>query len=83
MESVRKSLLKYIESRMGTLAPNVTALVGVEVASQLVGAAGGILQLSRIPAGNIQVIGRCGRKHLGGLSSASIDCIPGSFVTLL
>ena len=72
MESVRKSLLKYIESRMDTLAPNVTALVGVEVASQLVGAAGGILQLSRIPAGNIQVIGRGGRKHLGGLSSASV-----------
>ena len=72
MESVRKTLLKYIESRMGELAPNMTALVGVEVASQLVGAAGGILQLSRIPAGNIQVIGRGGRKHLGGLSSASI-----------
>ena len=71
MNSVRRSVLKFIESRMGLLAPNVTALVGVEVASQLVGASGGIVQLSRIPAGNIQVIGRGGRKHLAGLSSAS------------
>lgn len=72
MERVRKSVLKFIESRMEKLAPNVTALVGVEVASQLVGAAGGIIQLSRIPAGNIQVIGSGGRKHLAGLSSASV-----------
>jgi U4/U6 small nuclear ribonucleoprotein PRP31 len=72
MERVRKSILKFIESRMEKLAPNVTALVGVEVASQLVGSAGGIVQLSRIPAGNIQVIGNGGRKHLAGLSSASV-----------
>lgn len=72
MEKVRKSVLKFIESRMEKLAPNVTALVGVEVASKLVGAAGGIIQLSRIPAGNIQVIGSGGRKHLAGLSSASV-----------
>lgn len=72
MEKVRRSILKFIESRMERLAPNVTALVGVEVASKLVGAAGGIMQLSRIPAGNIQVIGSGGRKHLAGLSSASV-----------
>lgn len=72
MERVRGVILKFIESRMERLAPNVTALVGVEVASQLIGAAGGIIQLSRIPGGNIQVIGRSGKKHLGGLSSVSI-----------
>ena len=72
MEGVRGIILKFIESRMERVAPNVTALVGVEVASQLIGSAGGIIQLSRIPGGNIQVIGRGGRKHLGGLSSASI-----------
>lgn len=72
MEKLRKSVLKFIESRMEKLAPNVTALVGIEVASKLIGAAGGIVQLSRIPAGNVQVIGNGGRKHLGGLSSASI-----------
>lgn len=71
MDEIKGSFLKFIESRMERVAPNVTALVGVEVASQLIGAAGGILQLSRIPAGNIQVIGSGGRKHLAGLSSAS------------
>lgn len=72
MDKVKREILKFIESRMETVAPNVTALVGIEVASQLIGAAGGILQLSRIPAGNIQVIGSGGRKHLSGLSSASV-----------
>lgn len=72
MSNVKLMILKFIESRMEQLAPNVTALVGVSVASQLVGAAGGIIQLSRIPAGNIQVIGSGGRKHLAGLSAASV-----------
>ena len=71
MDRIRKLILKFIESQMESLAPNVTVLVGVEVASQLIGAAGGIIQLSRISAGNIQVIGRSGRKNLAGLSSAS------------
>lgn len=72
MDLKRREILKFIESRMESVAPNVTALVGVEVASQLIGAAGGIVQLSRIPAGNIQVIGRGGRKHLSGLSTATV-----------
>ena len=71
MDRIRKLILKFIESQMESLAPNVTVLVGVKVASQLIGAAGGIIQLSRISAGNIQVIGRSGRKNLAGLSSAS------------
>ena len=71
MSTVKAQILKFIESRMDRLAPNVTALVGVSVASQLIGAAGGIVQLSRIPAGNIQVVGAGGRKHLAGLSSTS------------
>lgn len=81
MDSVRFAILKYIESQMGKLAPNVSALVGVQVASQLIGAAGGIVQLSRIPAGNIQVIGSGGRKHLAGLSSASVGLHSGFIAT--
>lgn len=71
MDTAKTAILKFIEGRMERLAPNVTALVGVEVASRLIGAAGGIVQLSRVPAGNIQVIGSGGRRHLAGLSSAS------------
>lgn len=72
LEIIRKRILKFIESLMEKLAPNMAVLVGIEVASQLIGAAGGILQLSRIPAGNVQVIGNGGRKHLSGLSTASV-----------
>lgn len=71
MSSVKAEIIAFVEARMDRVAPNVTALVGVSVASQLIGAAGGIIQLSRIPAGNIQVVGSGGRKHLAGLSSAS------------
>lgn len=81
MDSVRQAILKYIESQMESVAPNVSALVGVQVASQLIGAAGGVVQLSRIPAGNIQVIGSGGRKHLSGLSSASVGLHSGFIAT--
>ena len=43
---------------MTMIAPNVTALVGLKVAAQLVSAAGGVKELSSMPAGNIQVLGK-------------------------
>jgi U4/U6 small nuclear ribonucleoprotein PRP31 len=69
MDTARAELLKAIQQRMDRLCPNVAALVGVAVAAQLVGAAGGIRALSAIPANNIQVMGRGKRTNLVGLSS--------------
>lgn len=43
---------------MGSIAPNLSAAIGSEVAARLMGVAGGLLALSRIPACNIQVSGR-------------------------
>jgi hypothetical protein len=40
---------------MGSIAPNLSAAIGSEVAARLMGVAGGLLALSRIPACNIQV----------------------------
>jgi len=57
---------------MGTIAPNLSAAIGSEVAARLMGVAGGLLALSRIPACNIQVLG-AKRKHLAGLSSSSAN----------
>ena len=53
---------------MGIIAPNVTQIIGPKATSMLVSSAGGIVELSRIPAGNILVIGS-ERKALGGMSA--------------
>ncbi|TMW60556.1 hypothetical protein Poli38472_000598 [Pythium oligandrum] len=63
-------ILQFVESRMDVLAPNVTHLVGTRIAAQLVGLAGGVAHLSRIPSCNLQVLGQQ-RKVLSGFSSAA------------
>lgn len=55
---------------MSKIAPNVTAIIGSSLASQLIAAVGSIKQLSLIPSGYVQVIGS-DRKELAGLSIAS------------
>lgn len=52
---------------MFIVAPNLSNIVGSAVAAQLMGAAGGIEPLARMPACNIQVLGSQ-RKTLLGMS---------------
>lgn len=61
-------ILKYVESRMSTIAPNLSAIIGSRVAAQLVGMAGGLISLSKIPSCNLQVMGQ-ERKNLAGYSN--------------
>lgn len=42
---------------MHIIAPNVSAILGTRVAAKLIAAAGGISDLVKIPACNIQVLG--------------------------
>merc|ERR1719483_120107 len=59
LEKHRLMLVKYVQERMSLLAPNVTKLVGPNVAAQLIGAAADGLQgLSRMPGCNILVLGQ-------------------------
>ena len=53
----KQKMLSFLEQRMTLIAPNVSAIVGTRVAAKLIAAAGGIQELSRIPACNIQVLG--------------------------
>ena len=53
----QKQILTFVERRMTQIAPNVCALVGSKISSQLMGLAGGLVALSRIPANHIQVGG--------------------------
>lgn len=61
---------KFIETKMELIAPNVSVLVGKEIASKLIIAAGGIKNLSIMPSCNIQVLGSK-KINLNGFSSAN------------
>ncbi|TPX37228.1 hypothetical protein SmJEL517_g00854 [Synchytrium microbalum] len=63
----KRKILDYVESRMGFVAPNLSALVGSATAAKLMGAAGGLTALSKIPGCNIKVLGAT-RKVNTGLS---------------
>jgi U4/U6 small nuclear ribonucleoprotein PRP31 len=55
LDADRAKLQRFVGSRMSLVAPNLSAVCGAEVAAKLVGAAGGLLPLSNMPACNIQV----------------------------
>jgi U4/U6 small nuclear ribonucleoprotein PRP31 len=50
---------------MKFIAPNLSALVGTQLASKLMAGAGGIEKLANMPACNIQVMGSIRRNMLG------------------
>jgi U4/U6 small nuclear ribonucleoprotein PRP31 len=54
---------------MATAAPNLTALVGADVAAALMGVAGGLAPLAAMPACNVQVLGAKKGALTTGLSS--------------
>ena len=58
LDDDKQKMLSYLENKMTLIAPYVSAIVGTRVAAKLIAAAGGIIELSRIPAGNIQVLGQ-------------------------
>jgi U4/U6 small nuclear ribonucleoprotein PRP31 len=70
LNSQKLKMLHFLETRMSNVAPNVSAIVGTRVAAKLIAAAGGIIELSKIPACNIQVLGSQ-KKALNGMSTAS------------
>jgi U4/U6 small nuclear ribonucleoprotein PRP31 len=57
---------------MAFIAPNLSAIVGSDVAARLMGTAGGLTALSKIPSCNLQVLG-VKRKTISGFSSARQD----------
>jgi len=54
---------------MDSIAPNLSKIVGGMVAAKLIASAGGIKELAKIPACNIQVMGSQ-KKNLNGFSVA-------------
>ncbi|KDN40513.1 Nop domain-containing protein [Tilletiaria anomala UBC 951] len=72
LEAARRKILTYVESRMTLIAPNLSAVVGTRVATKLLGVAGGLTALGKIPASNIGLLGAPKRSATAatGLSTA-------------
>eukprot|EP00877_Chromochloris_zofingiensis_P012740 jgi/Chrzof1/771/Cz01g28080.t1 len=72
LEDDRQQIIWFVESKMHSIAPNLSAAIGSEVAARLMGVAGGLIALSTMPSCNIQVLG-AKRKNLAGFSSATVQ----------
>lgn len=53
----RAKLFEYIQSRMIFIAPNLTHMIGPSLAAQLIGSAGGLYALAKMPSCNTQLVG--------------------------
>ncbi|OCT70772.1 hypothetical protein XELAEV_18037696mg [Xenopus laevis] len=64
-------IYEYVESRMSFIAPNLSIIVGASTAAKIMGIAGGLTNLSKMPACNVMLLG-AQRKTLTGFSSTSV-----------
>ena len=55
LDEDKSAILKLVQLKMHQVAPNLSMAVGTEVAAKLMGVAGGLDALSRMPACNVQV----------------------------
>ncbi|KAI6003785.1 hypothetical protein EDD15DRAFT_2220199 [Pisolithus albus] len=65
LEDVRKRIFMYVSSRMNVLAPNLSAIVGTTTAAKLLGIAGGLNALAKMPSCNVHLLGAQKKIALG------------------
>ena len=58
LDQNRGLLLRFIQSRMERMAPNISALVGTHIAARIIGQVGGLRALSVMPSCNIMLVGQ-------------------------
>jgi len=73
LDEAKTTILEYVQSRMSAVAPNLSVLVGTAIAAQLIGAAGGLHKLSKLPAGIAQVLGKARRTLLGFSAATTVS----------
>ncbi|CAL1294852.1 unnamed protein product [Larinioides sclopetarius] len=71
LDNYKQEIYNYVESRMSFIAPNLSIIVGASTAAKLMGVAGGLSHLAKMPACNIQVLGSQ-RRTLAGFSTTAI-----------
>ncbi|KAI6660995.1 hypothetical protein LOD99_13718 [Oopsacas minuta] len=64
-------ILEFVESYMNLIAPNLSSIIGPSIAAKLVGVAGGLHPLAKMPACNVQLLG-AQKKVLAGFSVTSV-----------
>lgn len=57
LDNYRTSLAEYLSSRMMAVAPNLSLMVGETIAAKLIAKAGSLINLSKLPASTIQILG--------------------------
>lgn len=75
LNNFKQKIYDYVESRMAFIAPNLSIIVGASTAAKIMGVAGGLTKLSKMPACNVMVLG-AQKKTLSGFSQVSYrkDC---------
>jgi len=53
----RDQLAAYLSSRMQTIAPNLTTMVGEQIGARLIQKAGSLLALAKYPSSTVQILG--------------------------
>jgi nucleolar protein 56 len=53
----RKRLYEYLQSRMDSVAPSLTALIGETLGARLISHAGSLTNLAKCPASTVQILG--------------------------
>jgi U4/U6 small nuclear ribonucleoprotein PRP31 len=71
LHEAKLDIYKFVEERMALIAPNLSTLVGAGTAAMLMGQAGGLIQLSKMPSCDILVLGTQ-RRTLAGFSSSAV-----------
>ncbi|KAJ9596391.1 hypothetical protein L9F63_012599 [Diploptera punctata] len=71
LNNFKQKIYDYVESRMAFIAPNLSVIVGASTAAKIMGVAGGLTKLSKMPACNVLVLG-AQKKTLSGFSQASM-----------
>lgn len=64
-------IFEYVESQMTFIAPNMSLIVGASTAAKVMGVAGGLTSLSKMPACNVMLLGSQ-KKTLSGFSSSNV-----------
>ena len=71
LDDIKANVFQYVESRMAFIAPNLSIIIGASTAAKIMGSAGGLTNLSKMPACNILLLGQQ-RKTLSGFSTVQI-----------
>ncbi|MCL4152701.1 UNVERIFIED_CONTAM: hypothetical protein GTU68_012796 [Idotea baltica] len=65
VNSFKIKIFEYVESRMNFIAPNLSAVVGASTAAKLMGAAGGLTNLAKMPADYVMLVGKQKKTQIG------------------